>query len=247
MNIQAVIELLNKEKKYNLSSDYYTNIETWRNWWRGFDKSFHEYRELQGDRFVERKLFTLKMAKKVCEDWASILLNEKTEIVIDDEPSSKFLQGKAADLPDMQKKAEASLAQYQARQSSLIKQTGMKRQYERERVTNFSTIKPLKVLTNAAGTPIIRVKQADVKLQGAPNTITQTRSGKGGINRNYYDENGNQYKQISNNHHNHKAVMEFGKQGEHAHDYIYDKDGKLIERPYRELTDDERKENADIL
>lgn len=94
MNIQAVIELLNKEKKYNLSSEYYTNIETWRNWWRGFDKSFHEYRELQGDRFVERKLFTLKMAKKICEDWASILLNEKTEIVIDDEPSSKFLQGK---------------------------------------------------------------------------------------------------------------------------------------------------------
>lgn len=159
----------------------------------------------------------------------------------------EIVAAKAADLPEIQKKAEASLAQYQARQAALIKQTGVKRQYERERVINNSLKSPLKVLTNASGAPIIRVKQADVKLQGKPNTITQTRSGKGGINRNYYDENGNQYKQISNNHHNHKAVMEFGKQGEHAHDYIYSDDGKTVERPYRELTDEERKENADIL
>lgn len=41
--------------------------------------------------------------------------------------------------------------------------------------------------------------------------------------------------------------MGFGKNGEHTHDYIYDKEGKLIARPYRNLTDEERKENADIL
>ena len=33
------------------------------------------------------------MGKKVCEDWASILLNEKTQIVIDDKTSSEFVQG----------------------------------------------------------------------------------------------------------------------------------------------------------
>ena len=35
-------------------------------------------------------------------------------------------------------------------------------------------------------------------------------------------------------------------QVEHAHDYLYTEDGKLS-RPARELTDQERKENADIL
>ena len=93
MNIQAIVELLNKEKGYNISGEYYTNIDTWRCWWRGFYKPFHEFRELSGERFVERKLFSLKMAKKICEDWASILLNEKTQIVIDDKDSSEFLQG----------------------------------------------------------------------------------------------------------------------------------------------------------
>lgn len=93
MNIQAIVELLNKEKGYNISGEYYTNIDTWRCWWRGFYKPFHEFRELSGERFVERKLFSLKMAKKICEDWASILLNEKTEIVVDDKNSSEFLQG----------------------------------------------------------------------------------------------------------------------------------------------------------
>ncbi len=33
------------------------------------------------------------MAKKVCEDWASILLNEKTEIVAGDDKSNNFLHG----------------------------------------------------------------------------------------------------------------------------------------------------------
>lgn len=39
----------------------------------------------------------------------------------------------------------------------------------------------------------------------------------------------------------------FGKHGEHVHDYIYASDGKLKGRPMRELTDEERKENEDIL
>ena len=143
--------------------------------------------------------------------------------------------------------AASKLARWQNVQKDFIKQTGLKRQYDREKVKNDSLIKPLKVLTNATGKPIIRVKQSDVKLDGKPNSITQTRGGKGGINRNYYDDNGKQIKQISNNHHNHKPVMGYGKNGEHAHDYIYDEKGKLLERPYRELNDEERKENEDIL
>ncbi|ADY54702.1 hypothetical protein Sgly_0336 [Syntrophobotulus glycolicus DSM 8271] len=94
MNIRLIIDLLNREKQYNLSPEYYFKVDIWRDWWRGFHKPFHEFRELAGDKMTTRKLFTLKMAKKVCEDWAAILLNEKTEIAIDDRASSEFLQGK---------------------------------------------------------------------------------------------------------------------------------------------------------
>lgn len=102
-------------------------------------------------------------------------------------------------------------------------------------------------LTNAVGERIIKVKQDDVALRGVPNAITQTTSKNGGINRNYYDKSGRQSKQISNNHHNHKAVMGYGKQGEHAHDYVYNSEEKLISRLHRELNDEERKENSDVL
>lgn len=123
---------------------------------------------------------------------------------------------------------------------------------QRERVTvdglgNIGVGKYKKTLKNAVGKPIIEAKSSSVRLLGEPNTITQTVNRKGGISRNYYDDTGRQFKQISNNHHDHRAVMGYGKDGEHAHDYVYDDNGHLLERPHRELTEKERKENADIL
>ena len=72
-------------------------------------------------------------------------------------------------------------------------------------------------------------------------------NGKGGIDRNFFDSNGRQYLQISNNGHNHLVEEDIGKFGEHAHDYVYDENGKLISRASRELTYKERDENGDIL
>lgn len=99
-------------------------------------------------------------------------------------------------------------------------------------------------LTNAAGQTIIRVQKAT--LTGTPGSITQVEHVKGGIDRNYYGPDGRQVKQISNNGHGHKKEEALGQHGEHAHDYRFTEDGKLS-RPVRELTDQERKENADIL
>lgn len=101
------------------------------------------------------------------------------------------------------------------------------------------------LLTNAVGREIIKVEQT--KIKGFPNVITQVVSAKGGISRNYYDSSGRQIKQISNNGHGHKKEEEFGMHGEHAHDYIYDENGKLLERRLRELNSREREENQDIL
>lgn len=99
--------------------------------------------------------------------------------------------------------------------------------------------------TNANGVPIKIVKRTE--LTGEPNSITQKINSKGGIDRNYYGGNTRQSKQISNNDHGHKVESGYGEHGEHAHDYIYDDDGNLIGRSIRGLTDEERRENSDIL
>ena len=143
------------------------------------------------------------------------------------------------------KTARQNLAQF-------IKDTGGRNDSARTFVQGFGRSEAAKAnaaarkntLTNAAGQTIIRVQKST--LTGTPGSITQVEHAKGGIDRNYYGPDGRQVKQISNNGHGHKKEEALGQHGEHAHDYRYTEDGKLS-RPVRELTDDERKENADIL
>lgn len=100
-------------------------------------------------------------------------------------------------------------------------------------------------LTNAVGAEIIRVKRTT--RNGNPGSITQKENAKGGIDRNYYGPDGRQTKQVSNNDHGQKAERNLGQHGEHAHDYTWDEHGQMYHGKARELTAEERKENADIL
>lgn len=77
-----------------MDGKYYSNIDIWREWWQGFVPSFHSYEEmgLDGARHKRNRL-SLRMAKKACEDWASLLLNDKTTLAIDDFKTSKWLLG----------------------------------------------------------------------------------------------------------------------------------------------------------
>lgn len=113
------------------------------------------------------------------------------------------------------------------------------------RVDNSGRSGIMNTITNAVGIPVIEVDRNDIT--GIPNTITQRKNKQGGIERNYIGADGKQYKQVSNNNHGKPKQHQYGKHGEHAHDYIYDENGELIDRPIRELTDEERKENDDIL
>ena len=97
MRIEQIIEFLNKEYGYNISGSYYSYIREWECWWRGYYKPFHHFVEVAGTKRIDRDMFTLKMCKKVCEDWAALLLNEKTELVIDDKASNEFVQGTDAE------------------------------------------------------------------------------------------------------------------------------------------------------
>ena len=98
MNINTVIDHLNKKYDINLDSSYYQNIAIWRDWWMGYYAPFHTFAEVGLDgKKKERKLYTLKMAKQVCEDWASGLLNDELHIAIDDEASETYILGEKDD------------------------------------------------------------------------------------------------------------------------------------------------------
>ena len=64
--------------------------------------------------------------------------------------------------------------------------------------------------------------------------------------RSFYDALGLIYLEIHTTNHNQPKVHIFGKNGEHAHDIIWESD-KPKHRSGRELTDIERRDNGDIL
>lgn len=75
----------NPEVKDNIK----TYIEQWKSWYAGNVKSFHNYFIYNGQRKVNKKRFTLNMAKEISEDWADILWSEKCEISLKNEESQK--------------------------------------------------------------------------------------------------------------------------------------------------------------
>ena len=56
---------------------FYSKIEQWEQWYQGKVKEFHSYRAYNGRKNVMCERLSLQMAKKVCEDWANLLMNEK--------------------------------------------------------------------------------------------------------------------------------------------------------------------------
>lgn len=77
------------------NSNYYSNIGEWLDWYKGYIKSFHTIKVSNGLTTPTREIYALKMAKRVCEDWASSMLNEDVKIVISstNKKSSIFVQG----------------------------------------------------------------------------------------------------------------------------------------------------------
>lgn len=88
-----IISYLNKNCGCSLDSSYYKYIDEWHDWWAGFHEPFHRIKTSDGKKRKSRDMYTMKMAKKVCEDWASILINDKTSVKIGNEYSERFIAG----------------------------------------------------------------------------------------------------------------------------------------------------------
>lgn len=92
------------QKNYNYNPDIKdaikSYISTWRSWYIGNVKSFHNYFIYNGQRKVSKKRFSMNMAKEISEDWADILWSEKCKISMKDEATQKEFN-ELLDLLDM--------------------------------------------------------------------------------------------------------------------------------------------------
>ena len=98
MNYQLIIDYINKKYDKDVKkSVMYDKIAEWRCWLEGNVHNFHTYKKKMdlndNENIVELHRNKTNMLLKGSEDWASILMNEKTRIVIEDEKSNAFVMG----------------------------------------------------------------------------------------------------------------------------------------------------------
>lgn len=162
--------------------------------------------------------------------------------------------------------AAAKLAKWRAVEKDFCKQAGLDRDSARTQVHGFGRSQASKAVWenrkavekyskyhyNKDGTIVVTddwTTQAHPHVAPTykPFAVVDTLSRKGKQrDRMYYDANGRQTKQVNNGPHGNPKKHPYGDHGEHAHDILWDEQGRAT-RIVRELTELERKENADIL
>lgn len=76
-----------------LNPTFYRQIEVWRSWYNSNVRKFHRYKVYRGNgSSVNCSRYSLGMAKKVCEDMADLLLNEKVTITVSDQTTDSFVK-----------------------------------------------------------------------------------------------------------------------------------------------------------
>lgn len=96
MDYGSIIKFIsNRFGRCYANISYYSSISDWLDWYKGYVKSFHTSTVSNGITTKKRDIYSLKMAKRVCEDWSSSMLNEDVKIVVSssNNKSSIFVQG----------------------------------------------------------------------------------------------------------------------------------------------------------
>lgn len=86
-----VIEKLKELGHSTVKEDFYSKVDEWKSWYVGKAKGVHTYRRYNGHEWVNCERASLGMAKKVCEDWANLLLNEKVVITLEGNKEQEFV------------------------------------------------------------------------------------------------------------------------------------------------------------
>jgi len=91
---REILDYLEKTYGITANREYYAHIDVWNGWMKGHLRQFHEFYENGASGFpVKRELYRLNMAKKVCEDWASLIMGEKTYVTASDDAVAQWLGG----------------------------------------------------------------------------------------------------------------------------------------------------------
>ena len=87
----AVIQKLKELGYTTISEEFYGQVDLWESWYVGKVKGFHQYRRYNGHKWTKHNRATLSMGKKVCEDWANLLMNEKVKITLEGKKEQDFI------------------------------------------------------------------------------------------------------------------------------------------------------------
>ena len=87
----AAIIKLNELGYTTIPDSFYSKVYEWKSWYQGDVKGFHNYTVQNGKRQVKCRRYSLGMGKKLCEDWANLLMNEKVQITLEGQKEQDFI------------------------------------------------------------------------------------------------------------------------------------------------------------
>ena len=88
-----IVDLINHSLASNTQLEKAQRMmQSWQSWYNGYVQDFHTYHIYNGTSRVQMRMNSLQMAKKVCEDWADLLFNERVLISVDNDKTNERLQ-----------------------------------------------------------------------------------------------------------------------------------------------------------
>lgn len=85
-----VIKYLKKIGIDTIEHTFYSQIEVWESWYKS-DAGFHHYYVYNGKNKIRCRRLSLGMAKKLSEDIADLLLNERVKVKVSDEKTDVYV------------------------------------------------------------------------------------------------------------------------------------------------------------
>lgn len=71
--------------------EFYTQqVDLWKKWYEGKVNKFHQYKVYNGSSYVKCERYSTGMGKKVSEDWANLLMNEKVKVTLEGKQEQEF-------------------------------------------------------------------------------------------------------------------------------------------------------------
>jgi A118 family predicted phage portal protein len=88
-----IVDKLSSLGYTTIDGAWYDRIRDWNSWYKGNVEKFHNYSVWTGQHKVKCQRYSLGMGKKVCEDWADLLMNEKVKITLEGTREQEYIDG----------------------------------------------------------------------------------------------------------------------------------------------------------